>query len=98
MRLQLIERWWQKHGSVPGVRLALVEYLCGLCIAQFRRDIWGYLLGKREVSREHKTHLMTADVPLCYSTLKLYLVDREPWFVTGNKSDVDTLSGFSRDL
>lgn len=69
MRLQLVERWWQKYGSTPGFRLAIIEYLCGLCIAQFRRDVWAYLLWKRAVSREHKLHLMNEDVPLCHHVL-----------------------------
>jgi hypothetical protein len=55
-------------------------------------------LEKREVSREHKTHLMTADVPLCYHTLKLYLVDAEPWFVTGNKADIKTIPALAAFL
>lgn len=90
--------WWQKHSSVAGVKLALVEYLCGLCIAQFRRDVRGFLLERKKVSGEHKIHLMTADVPLCYHTLKLYLVDREPWFGTGNKADVKTISALAAHL
>jgi hypothetical protein len=98
IRLQLIERWWHKHSSVAGIKLALVEYLCGLCIAQFRRDVWGFLLKMKEVSKENKTHLMTADVPLCYHTLKLYLVDTEPWFVTGNKADVKTIPSLAAYL
>jgi hypothetical protein len=98
MRLQLVERRWQKHGSIPGIRLSIVEYLCSLCIAQFRRDIWAFLLWKKVLSREHKTHLITADVPLCYHTLKLYLVVREPWFVTGNKTDVKTLPALAACL
>ncbi|KAH8746875.1 hypothetical protein BGZ57DRAFT_1011135 [Hyaloscypha finlandica] len=68
-----------------------IEYLWGLCIAQFRRDVWGFLLERKEVSGEYKAHLMNADVPLCYHALKLYLVDKEPWFVTGNKADIKTI-------
>jgi hypothetical protein len=71
--------------------MALVEYLCGLCIAQFRNDVWRYLLQQKDVSKENEIRLTTSDVPLCYRTLKLYLVDREPWFVTGNKADVQTI-------
>jgi hypothetical protein len=55
-------------------------------------------LERKKVSGEHKTHLMTADVPLCYHTLKLYLVDREPWFVTGNKADVKTIPALAAYL
>jgi hypothetical protein len=98
VRLQLVERWWKKYSSVAGVKLALVEYLCGLCIAEFRRDVWGFLLERKDVGREHKRHLMTADVPLCYHTLKLYLVDKEPWFVTGNKADVKTIPALAAYL
>ncbi|KFY29476.1 hypothetical protein V491_00012 [Pseudogymnoascus sp. VKM F-3775] len=98
VRLQLVERWWKKYSSVVGVKLALVEYLCGLCIAEFRRDVWGFLLERKDVGREHKRHLMTADVPLCYHTLKLYLVDKEPWFVTGNKADVKTIPALAAYL
>lgn len=98
IKLQLIEHWWRKHESVAGVKLALVEYLCGLCIAQFRKDIWGYLLERGEVSREHKTYLTTMDVPLCYLALKLYLADKEPWFVTGNKADVKTIPALAAYL
>jgi hypothetical protein len=41
---------------------------------------------------------MNEDVPLCYRTLKLYLADKEPWFVTGNKSDVKTIPALATYL
>ncbi|KFY28553.1 hypothetical protein V491_00414 [Pseudogymnoascus sp. VKM F-3775] len=41
---------------------------------------------------------MTGDVPLCYHTLKLYLVDKEPWFVTGNKADIKTIPALAAYL
>ncbi|KIM92542.1 hypothetical protein OIDMADRAFT_185116 [Oidiodendron maius Zn] len=88
VRLQQVARWL---GKVKGDSIAtrvVLDYVTGLCLGQFRTDVYQHLVRGGCVKSEFVEAAMVGRLALCHKTLRGVLNDGEPWLVTGNKSFV----------
>ncbi len=64
------------------------DYISGICLAQFRADVYRHLVEDEAVREEFVRAAIASELLLCYKTLREVLADGEPWLVSGNKLDI----------
>lgn len=88
MRLHQVERWVSRYQDSSEMLRRIVDYLSGLCLQQFRADVYKHLARDGVLQDSAVERATAGHLPLCYQALQGALTDGEPWLVTGNKADI----------
>jgi hypothetical protein len=86
--LQQVARWLEACRTSPKAIQVVLDYLTGLCLSQFRRDVFQSLVTSGAVKEDVIQAAVRGELYLCHKTLREVLNDGEPWLVTGNKSSI----------
>lgn len=85
-QLDQIGTWLGLYRDHPMRLRVVLEYISGLCLTQFRADVFNQLHKDGAIRGDDVAAAITGQLPLCHQTLRLLLTDGEPWLVGGNKT------------
>lgn len=88
MHLQQVGMWLDRYRSNNRMLRQVIGYLSGLCLQQFRADVFRHLMRDGALKESCVKEATSGLLQLCYKTMLDNLLDGEPWLVGGNKSDI----------
>ncbi|RFU31361.1 hypothetical protein B7463_g4958, partial [Scytalidium lignicola] len=89
LHLQQVSTWLTRCCNSPQAIQVILDYVTGLCLAQFRIDVYNRLVKDGDIKNEHVKAAITGQLPLCSQTLANIQKDPQPlWFVTNHRTEI----------